>query len=105
LNDDYFKKARPTDVISFAYDPVPGEQRRSGEVIVNVQRAHQEGRRREGVDEELGLYIAHGCHHLAGARDDTPRLRARMLRREKRWLRAAADFGGLAGLTRAETAS
>lgn len=77
INREYFGKDRPTDVISFAY----GDG--AGEVFVNAQRAARAGR----PSWELALYIAHGCDHLAGADDDTPAKRARMLAREKKWIR------------------
>ena len=100
VNKASFNKPRPTDVISFAYDPLPGAMHaHSGEVVVNVQRAFDEGPSRSGVDRELALYMAHGYHHLTGATDETPTQRARMLRREERWLRAAADYGHIEGLT------
>jgi len=55
-------------------------------------------RRAGGPDRELALYLAHGCDHLAGADDATPRQRAAMRRRELRWLRAAAHADLLMGL-------
>ena len=83
-----------TDVISFRYDPVPGEADAcDGEILVNaeraVERAAQAGR--WSASRELALYIAHGMDHLAGADDATPAERMRMRRRELRWLRAAGE--------------
>ncbi len=99
LNAEYFGRHRPTDVISFTYGSVPGEPDRTfGEVVVNVERALAEGPLHAGANRELALYIAHGCHHLSGASDDTPRLRNRMRRREENWLREAEEQGCLAGL-------
>ena len=88
-----------TDVISLAYPPLPGEQGGAGELIIDVAQAVREGARRAGgPDRELALYLAHGCDHLAGADDATPRQRAAMRRRELRWLRAAARADLLMGL-------
>lgn len=99
-NRAYFGKNSPTDVISCAYDPMPGEAGlRTGEVIVNVQRACEEGARRDGTDAELALYIAHGCQHLAGRDDGTPADRAAMHRCENAWLRRAKPLGLIRGLT------
>ncbi len=85
---------RPTDVISFVYPPMPGtDAGHTGEVLVNVERAANEGPKHQGASEELALYIAHGCQHLIGAEDHTPLLRARMRRVERRWLRKAAAAG------------
>lgn len=82
LNHQWFGKATVTDVISFAYPD--GEA--TGEVIVNVQQAHEEGRLRESPDRELALYIAHGCHHLMGAEDATPAQKKAMLHLETQWV-------------------
>jgi rRNA maturation RNase YbeY len=86
LNHEYFQRDNTTDVISFAYPPVPGTEFDSGEVFVNIQQAWHEGRERKGGDFELAFYLAHGCHHLCGARDDTPREKAAMLATAEAWL-------------------
>ena len=86
-NRDYFGKDRPTDVISFRYDPVPGETAGfSGDLIINVDRAVQIGPEQNGADYELALYIAHGFDHLSGAEDDTPAKKKAMLATETAWL-------------------
>ena len=92
----------PTDVITLRYAPVPGAGGATAELIVNLQRASEEGRLRRRISggktlwdaqHELALYLAHGCDHLAGADDDTPANRRRMRRRELRWLGAARPSG------------
>jgi rRNA maturation RNase YbeY len=86
LNRVYFNDPGVTDVISFCYDPVPGDDDRiTGEIVVNVERAAARGPR---ASRELALYLAHGCDHLTGADDQTPPARTRMRRRELRWLKA-----------------
>ena len=98
-NREYFGKKRPTDVISFRYDPVPGEDDRlGGDLLINVDRAVLEGTARGKVDYELALYIAHGFDHLSGAEDDTPEKQKKMRATETAWLRKAAEEGLLAGL-------
>lgn len=95
----YLTNPDVTDVISFCYDPMPGDNGLfSAEVIVNVQRAADRVKgpaRRDGwhVSRELALYIAHGCDHLAGETDYDRAGRDRMRRRELRWLKQAADEG------------
>ena len=82
-----------TDVITQRYEPCPGEpEGLIGELFVNVERAVRAAPRRPGwsADRELALYLAHGCDHLTGADDATPAGRARMRRRELRWLRELA---------------
>lgn len=85
-NREFFGKDRPTDVISFRYEPVPGEAGTTGDLIVNVECALREGPRHAGPNDELALYIAHGFNHLSGAEDDTPQNRALMRRTEMRRL-------------------
>lgn len=88
-NREFFGKNRPTDVISFRYEPVPGEEDGSnGDLIVNVDCAVREGLVRDGADAELALYIAHGFDHLSGAEDDTPEKRAAMRLTETKWLKS-----------------
>ena len=98
-NREYFGKNRPTDVISFRYDPVPGERNAwSGDLIINVDRAVQVGPQHKGIDYELALYIAHGFDHLSGADDDTDANRKKMRTTETAWLReAGALVDGLVG--------
>ena len=99
-NREYFGKNRPTDVISFRYDPVPGEAGEfSGDLLVNIDRAVSEGTARGDIGRELALYIAHGFDHLSGAEDDTPEKRKKMRATETAWLRKARDEGLLDGLT------
>ena len=109
LNNRYLGRSESTDVLSFVYDPLPGEgELPSAEVVVNVQRAVEEGLRLRGSRRaggkawgpsyELALYLAHGCNHLTGMNDDTPHGRQRMRRREMAWVRAAETEGLLEGL-------
>ncbi len=87
LNREFFGKDHPTDIISFRYDPVPGEEpAATGDLIVNVECALREGPAHDGIDTELALYIAHGFDHLSGADDDTDARRTAMRETETRWL-------------------
>jgi rRNA maturation RNase YbeY len=98
-NREYFGKNLPTDVISFRYDPVPGETTAwSGDLMVNVDRAALVGPEHKGCDYELALYVAHGFDHLTGAEDDTDAKRNKMRSTETAWLREAGDLAsGLFG--------
>ena len=92
-----FSRNGTTDVISLRYDPIPGEAAAmTGEVFVNVELAVQATQ--FGPERELALYIAHGIDHLAGESDADPRGRARMRRRELRWLRKAEAADLIEGL-------
>lgn len=94
LNREFLDRDTVTDVISFAYPAAEtfadGDM---GEVIVNVQQAFHEGELRESPDRELALYIAHGCHHLMGAEDDTPKKKDAMLSIELGWVEQAEVAG------------
>lgn len=89
-----FGRSEATDVISLPYAAFPGEDGVTGDIVLNVQRAVEESRRRRcPVSEELALYLAHGCNHLIGETDETVPARRRMRRRERRWLSGAAALG------------
>lgn len=82
----------PTDVITQAYDPLPGEAAGLiGELYVNLDEAARVSARlkRTTLEEETVLYIAHGCDHLTGEEDTTPDRRAAMRKRDLRWMHAA----------------
>lgn len=70
-----------TDVISLAYGAGDGE------VVINVDRAGREARRRgHRCAEEVLFLAAHGFLHLVGYDDNTPRARAAMLAEQSRQL-------------------
>ena len=89
LNRDWFGKDTVTDVISFAYPDAGLGGGDTGEIILNLDQAAGEGRLRESPDHELALYLAHGCHHLTGAEDDTPARKQAMLALESAWVEEA----------------
>lgn len=94
LNRQFVGHTGPTDVISFLLATPPGHVAATGEVIVNVEQALREARRRRiDPSRELAWYLAHGIHHLTGADDSTPAQRAAMHRVERRWVAAAAKQG------------
>jgi len=107
VNRTFLDQAGATDVITFTLAPMPGGGAGAcGEIHLNVQRALEEGARRGGstlltagnAGDELALYLAHGCDHLAGANDRTLRERRRMRRRELLWIKQARRAGLMAGL-------
>ena len=98
VNRMFLDQARTTDVITFTLAPVPGGVGTCGEIYINLEKARAEGARRGGAGDELALYLAHGCDHLAGADDRTIVQRRRMRRRELLWIRRARRAGCLAGL-------
>ncbi|MEI6892396.1 MAG: rRNA maturation RNase YbeY [Pontiella sp.] len=98
-NLEYFGKNKPTDVISFRYDPIPGEEAGfTGDLIINIDRALQIGPEQKGADYELALYIAHGFDHLSGAEDDTPEKKKFMLETETAWLSTYVEHRSIQGM-------
>jgi len=93
LNREWCGRDKVTDVISFAYPDDGLEDGDTGEVIVNLQQAWEEGALRESADRELALYIAHGCHHLMGAEDHSPDRKRAMLGLERAWMEQAGAQG------------
>ena len=90
INLEFLNHDRTTDVVSFTYPALPGQNSGvTGEIFVNVQQALRLGPRYGGASRELALYAAHGCDHLSGANDATQTERRRMRDRECRWLRSS----------------
>jgi probable rRNA maturation factor len=97
LNARYRGRPRPTDVLAFPADRggwPPEAPPPIGTVVVSVERAIEQAReRRLAVAEELDRLVVHGLLHLLGYRDDSPAARARMRRRENRYLRSQRQRG------------
>lgn len=91
VNDAILGHEGPTDVITQRYEPFPGEpEGLIGELYVNLDEAARMAEKlgRTTFEEEVVLYIAHGCDHLTDADDATPEERAAMRRRDLRWMHA-----------------
>jgi probable rRNA maturation factor len=90
LNAAYLGQPVPTDVLAFPADAdgwPAGETPLLGSVVVSTDRAvAQAAERGLRPAHELGRLVAHGVLHLLGYRDAAPRERARMRRREDRYL-------------------
>ncbi|MBQ9693711.1 MAG: rRNA maturation RNase YbeY [Kiritimatiellae bacterium] len=92
VNDAILGHVGPTDVITQRYEPFPGEEMGLiGELYVNLDEAARmsEKLKTTTFEEEVVLYIAHGCDHLTDADDATPEERKAMRRRDLRWMHAA----------------
>ena len=85
LHARHLDDPRPTDVLAFELGSQGGGA--EAELYVSVERARAEARAR-GLppDQELALYVVHGCLHLCGFDDHAPRARRRMRRAEGRVL-------------------
>ena len=84
LNNKFFKKTNPTDVIAF---PLKDKFNKDylGEVVVSVEEAVKVSSK-NGVSwkEELVLYIVHGILHLSGYCDKTRKEREKMERKQQK---------------------
>jgi len=88
LNRQYLQHDYPTDVLSFvlAYD----QKRKSldGEIIASSDYAAREAPRYGWTsNDELLLYIIHGCLHLVGYDDTTPAAKKGMNEAEASYLK------------------
>lgn len=104
INEEFVGHEGVTDVISFSYDEeasaFPGEEDVAAEIIVCVDKADEESRKRKNMSftEELVLYIVHGVLHIAGEDDINPTDRKKMRRRERevmKKLKEEIDFSEL----------
>lgn len=82
LHDESLGDPSPTDVLAF--DLGESGAGPAGEIYVSVARARAEARARGlAPEDELALYLVHGCLHLCGHDDREPRARARMRAAER----------------------
>ena len=88
LNRQYLAHDYPTDVLSFVLEQTAGPPASlQGEVIVSADTADTMAARIGWPPEdELLLYVIHGCLHLAGHDDQTDEAREAMRGRERFYL-------------------
>jgi len=87
LNRQYLAHDYPTDVLSFvlAHDAEAGLL--EGEIIVSADYAAREAARYGWTaDDELLLYVLHGCLHLVGHDDTTSASKQAMREAEAKYL-------------------
>jgi probable rRNA maturation factor len=89
LNFQYLAHDFPTDVLRFVLDLDAPAGRLDGQIIVSAEYAAREAERYGWtVEDELLLYVIHGCLHLVGHDDQTPEGRAAMRAAETQHLAA-----------------
>jgi probable rRNA maturation factor len=90
LNAQYLGRDEATDVLAFPLGEGPEEDRVLGEIVVSVEKALDEARRRDiPADAEIALYTAHGLLHLLGYDDHEPDATRRMRDAERQALAEA----------------
>jgi len=83
LNHDY-----PTDVLSFVLKHDKKNHSLDGEIIASSDYAAREAAEYGWTaNDELLLYIIHGCLHLVGYDDTTPRSKKEMTEAETKYLK------------------
>jgi probable rRNA maturation factor len=83
LNHDY-----PTDVLSFVLEYDEERNALDGEIIASSDYAVREAERYGWTaNDELLLYVIHGCLHLVGHDDTTDEAKEEMTAAEKRYLK------------------
>ena len=91
LNRQYLGHDYPTDVLSFVLEHDAAAGSLDGEIIASADYAAREATRYGWTtDDELLLYVIHGCLHLVGHDDQTPAGQAAMRAAEAKHL---AEFG------------
>ena len=85
LNRRYLGHDEATDVLSFVLEETG--DRLEGEIVVSADTAAETAPRFGwSAEDELLLYVIHGMLHLVGYDDTTPRKRAMMRKRERKYL-------------------
>jgi probable rRNA maturation factor len=87
LNRQYLEHDYPTDVLSFVLADDKRAKSLEGEIIASSDYAAREAPRYGWTaDDELLLYIIHGCLHLVGHDDTTPEAKQAMREAEATYL-------------------
>ena len=90
LNRLYRGKDSPTDVLAFPMGEgefADIQPELLGDIVISVDRAQvQSARAGQSLMQELKLLAVHGTLHLLGYEDETAAGRARMRRRERKYL-------------------
>jgi probable rRNA maturation factor len=85
LHDEFLGDPDPTDVLSFPLERTA--ERLDGEVVVSAETAAAcAAMHKSTAEDELLRYVIHGLLHLVGHDDATPRKRATMRHKERKYL-------------------
>ena len=91
LNRQYLQHDYPTDVLSFVLNHEADAKSLDGQIIASSDYAAREAPEYGWTtDDELLLYVIHGCLHLVGHDDTTPEGKRAMQAAERGYL---ARFG------------
>jgi probable rRNA maturation factor len=86
LNKQFLDHDEPTDVLTFPYSE-PTSKTLEGEVVIGYQvAAEYAADRGHTLEQELLLYVIHGCLHLCGYDDKTKKAAQEMRVKEREYL-------------------
>jgi probable rRNA maturation factor len=98
LNQQFLAHDEPTDVLTFSYTE-PGAKKLEGEVVIGYEVAAENAADRGiPVQQELLLYVIHGCLHLCSYDDKAAKASKEMRAKEREYLKSV----GLPDLTERE---
>jgi probable rRNA maturation factor len=87
INKQFLQHDEPTDVITFPFTG-PKAKKLEGELVLGVEVAIENAKDRgHETDEELCLYVIHGCLHLCGYDDRNPKDTREMRKKEAYYLK------------------
>jgi probable rRNA maturation factor len=90
LNREYRGQDKPTDVLSFAQEPVPGGPELLGDVVISVDTARRQAQEQgHSLSREVEWLLCHGMLHLLGYDDETEEGLEQMCRRQHETLASA----------------
>lgn len=84
LNREYRGFDRPTDVLSFPQESLPGGPDLLGDVVISVETALRQAKaQRHPLAREVAWLLCHGVLHLLGYDDETEEGLEQMRRRQQ----------------------
>ncbi len=87
LNKQFLDHDEPTDVLTFPYTE-PGSKKLEGEIVMGFEiAAEYAADRGHSTEQELLLYVIHGCLHLCGYDDRTAKASKIMRGKEREYLK------------------
>jgi probable rRNA maturation factor len=109
LNRQYRDKARPTDVLSFHFEPMgaPAPLEAGwllGDIVISLETAARQAQgRKRPLEEEVRWLLAHGLLHLVGYDHANPEEKRVMVNWTKKLVRAAGNAPTTSAATKAKT--
>ncbi len=92
INGKFLGHDYETDVLAFALEDAESVGGVHGEVVISVEFANAEAKKRRiPREQEMLRYVTHGVLHLLGYEDATPAKKKKMWRKQESYLRSYAS--------------